>query len=251
MEKRRLELQKSPRTVSIGHLNKKLKRAHKGKYWTGKATKKPFQFIIHFFAVVTFSSAARSELWRNTSHDSDMQADKLSPDEPYCDDFTSYDAPSSSVTNGTSHHDRLRSPSLERICNSYSDSDLYVGCSLQRSEAINEVFRMILRHNLSNVAVEELVSFLNTVLPLDHTFPSSRYRLMQELDVDTLKRQKHFWCRSHKEYIGTDVAARCQTCPQGASLSSFWTVGLRHTFAKLFEDSNFCRLLEKGKFLNL
>jgi len=90
--------------------------------------------------------------------------------------------------------------------------NLYPGCPITVDEWTMMVFAYALRHQLSKVAISDLLQMFKFCFPEDISLPGSQYLLEKNLDADYTKATKCFFCHNCEQQVETanEVCANCQ-----------------------------------------
>ncbi|XP_040070803.2 uncharacterized protein LOC120843478 [Ixodes scapularis] len=183
-------------------------------------------------------SAAESE---------DETGNKLSSSEDSPDPSSSEDSSDPSSSDSEDESDAPTSPNPGS--RSELDELLYPAAKLSMAESLLMVMGHSLRHCSSKEATESVLKLIDSHLPKDTKYPTTKYCFFKHFAGSVGRKTRHFYCSSCMGYIGelgpSDGEACCNQCGMKHSendlvklLSYFFTLDLASQIREMLETSD-------------
>ncbi|KAJ7375918.1 hypothetical protein OS493_038087 [Desmophyllum pertusum] len=95
-----------------------------------------------------------------------------------------------------------------------SDDRLFHNSQLSVKESVILLLGFVTRHQLSGVAIEDILSYINLVCPKENNLPKDSKELFSFFEKHSQKIVKHFYCPNKKcqAYVGYGKLDAKQTC---------------------------------------
>lgn len=109
---------------------------------------------------------------------------------------------------------KLQQDASESENSKSSDDLLFDNSQLTVKESVILLLGIVTRHQLSGVAVEDILSYINLVCPKENNFPTNSKELFSFFENNSQRIVKHFYCPNKKcqVYICHDKLDTKQTC---------------------------------------
>lgn len=126
---------------------------------------------------------------------------------------------------------------------------LYDGCAVTVGAAIVLIMALSLRHNLPWVAVEDILTLLQFLLPSSSLLPRSRFMFEKLFRTREHLIDIHYYCPHCFAYLSSSHVSSCAHCKLDIdtdlykSGNFFLHLPLEHQLRDMFENSNFGTLL--------
>ena len=126
---------------------------------------------------------------------------------------------------------------------------LYEGCRVSVGAAVVLIMTLTLRHNLSWVAVEDILTLMNFLLPISSLMPKSRYLFEKLFMARRNLIDVHYYCPFCFSYITDSHTSSCARCLKTIDTDLyksghfFLHLPLEHQLRDMYQNSNLASLL--------